>query len=148
MKNLWLGFRSVLDKLGIVHRYPEDLSKGADILPLTASQVKMVHSGVAAEFREIELIATNQIKSGPFGRKRLCQTEYVGLVATAGEQGHRDLVRLPWDRQIGRFSKALESIIGIRAHIWSQFGPSIFRNFCVDERLALPRLLTTRYAGL
>src|ERR1035438_9294 len=39
MKNLWLGFRSVLDKLGIVHRYPEDLSKGADILHVVSANL-------------------------------------------------------------------------------------------------------------
>ena len=67
------------------------------------------------EFRAIQFIATNQVQGCPLGHKRRCQAEYVGPVATAGKQGHRDLMIHPDAVKLGNLRLAPYQILSSRS---------------------------------
>src|ERR1700730_15842806 len=91
MEDLRLGCRSVANQFGIVHRHPDDLSYEADVRPATSAQVTKIKARLVSERRKIELSATNQVHSRSLGDKRHRQAKYIGPVAAASKQGHRDL---------------------------------------------------------
>jgi hypothetical protein len=84
VKNSRLRYCGIANEPGVVRQNSNSLPYESNVWPLTASQIKKMHSGLTVIFRAIQIIAANQIQVRSLRDELRCQAECVGLVATTG----------------------------------------------------------------